>query len=80
MKSGTVSKLVRSFGSMWGRIQPQGETQQLFFNQSSLVDPAHFAAMVEGEAVEFDEESDRANGMHAINVRAATLSGGKVVE
>lgn len=69
MTYGTVSKLVVSFGSSWGRIRPAGESRQVFFNQAALVQPSEFAAMDEGQEVEFEEEDDRANGTHAVKVQ-----------
>ena len=69
MTRGCVSKLVTSYGSTWGRIKPDGEERGVFFNPGALVDPSAYGALVLGEQVEFDEEPDRANGTHALNVR-----------
>ena len=68
MKTGVVVKVVRSFGSEWGRIRPDGELRELFFNRASLAQPADFATMHEGEAVEFAEREDGASGSRAIQV------------
>jgi cold shock CspA family protein len=68
MTHGVIVKLVRSYGSRWGRIQPFGATREVFFNQASLPEDADFAALREGQVVEFDEEPDRANGTHAIRI------------
>lgn len=81
---GKIVKLVRSFGSRWGRIQPTGTSREVFFNQASLPEGTDFEALREGQVVEFEEEADRASGMHAIIVipvdlpkaASAELSGG----
>jgi cold shock CspA family protein len=67
---GSVSKLVSSFGSAWGRLAPEGEAREVFFNPESLLDPSEYDQMVLGHEVEFDEEPDRANGTHAVRVRS----------
>ena len=68
MTTGTVVRLVTSFGSRWGRIRPLGDERELFFNDASLVTPAEFGALAEGEQVSFDEERDLANGTRAVRV------------
>src|SRR5436309_9941841 len=67
---GTVSKLVQTFGSHWGRIRPAGESREVFFNPACLDDPEGFGSLSVGMDVEFLEEMDRANGTHAIHVIA----------
>jgi cold shock CspA family protein len=67
---GTVSKLVHTFGSHWGRIRPSGESRDVFFNPACLDDPEDFDSIVVGQEVEFMEEMDRANGTHAVHVIA----------
>ena len=69
MTLGKVTRLVTSFGSHWGRVRPYGDERELFFNPGSLVKPADFAAIREGQEVEFEEEADQVNGSHAINMR-----------
>jgi cold shock CspA family protein len=69
MSAGTIIKLVTSYGSDWGRIQPEGEERGVFFNAETLVDPTLYADLVVGQEVEFDEEPDRANATHAVRVR-----------
>jgi cold shock CspA family protein len=69
MTIGKITKLVTSYGSTWGRIQPVGETREVFFNPETLVDPSEYAALKVDQEVEFDEEKDRANGTHAVRVR-----------
>jgi cold shock CspA family protein len=71
MTRGSVSKLVTSYGSRWGRIRPDGETREVFFNPETLIDPFQYDQISLGQAVEFEEEPDRANGTHAIRVRRA---------
>ena len=68
MTQGTIVKLVRSYGSSWGRIQPRGSTREIFFNRASLPSDTDFAALTEGQDVDFDEEPDRGNGTHAIRI------------
>jgi cold shock CspA family protein len=68
MGKGTVTRLVRTHGSTWGRIRPQGDSRDLFFNVASLVHPADFTTLMEGNDVEFDEEADQVNGAHAVHV------------
>lgn len=69
MNRGVVSKVVTSFGSLWGRIKPHGEEREIFFNPASLVDPSRFDLMAIGVEVEFDEEPARAEATHAVRVR-----------
>ena len=68
MTQGRISKVVKSFGSQWGRIRPTESSRDVFFNLASLKDPEGFQALKDGQYVEFDEEEDRSNGTHAINV------------
>ena len=69
MEKGSVTKLVRSFGSTWGMIRPVGQAREVFFNQEALVDPSDYANLELGLVVDFEEEQDRANGSHAIQVK-----------
>ena len=68
MTKGKVTKIVNSYGSTWGRVRPESEPREVFFNLTSLVDPADFAGLKEGDAVQFEERPDRANGMHAFQM------------
>ena len=68
MTHGKIVKLVRSYGSRWGRIEPLGTTREVFFNQASLTEGASFDELRDGQVVEFDEERDRANGTHAVRI------------
>ena len=70
--TGKVTKLVRSYGATWGRITPDGETREVFFNAATLIERSDYDALALGQAVEFDEEPDRANGSHAVRVRLLT--------
>ena len=65
MTQGAVTKVVISFGSTWGRIRPQEDSREIFFNLASLAEPSDFAAIKVGQAVQFDERSDQVNGSHA---------------
>ena len=69
MTTGKVTKLVTSYGSVWGRITPDGQVRSIFFNSSTLEDHGDFTDMTLDREVEFEEESDRANGTHVIRVR-----------
>ena len=76
MTQGSITKLVTSYGSRWGRIQPEGESREIFFNLRAMASGADFMALLVGEAVEFEEHSDFVNGSHAEHVApVATLSG-----
>jgi hypothetical protein len=76
MSRGSIAKLVRSYGSEWGRIRARDGAREVFFNLASMSDPDAFHALKVGEYVDFDEANDRANGTRAVNVvlsgRAAT--------
>src|SRR2546423_14610266 len=67
---GTVSKLVQTFGSHWGRIRPAGESREEFFNPACLHDPEGFGTISVGKDDEFLEEMDRPNGNYAIHRNA----------
>jgi cold shock CspA family protein len=69
MSRGTVSKVVRSFGARWGRVRPDGEPREVFFNASMFVDVSDYERIAVGQRVEYDEEADRANGSRAIRIR-----------
>ena len=73
MTAGKVTKLVRTFGSTWGRIQPDGETREVFFNAASLVVASGYADLEIGQEVEFEEERDLANGTRAIHILTAAV-------
>lgn len=68
MTQGCVTKLVTSFGSRWGRIQPEGDTREIFFNAAFLEGVTDFLSLGMGQAVEFDERADRVNGSRAVHV------------
>lgn len=71
MTKGTITKLVRTHGSSWGRIRPEGSSRDVFFNLASLSQPADFLELEEGQNVEFEEEHDRVNGTHALRMAGA---------
>lgn len=68
--TGTISRLVSSFGSAWGQITPTDEARTVFFNTASLLRSAEFPGLFLGQDVQFDEERDLANGTHAVRLRA----------
>jgi cold shock CspA family protein len=72
MTQGSITKLVTTFGSKWGRIQPQGDAREIFFNVTSLEEAGDFSAMALGQTVEFDECVDQVNGSHAEHVVLTT--------
>ena len=74
MVSGSIVKIVDTFGSQWGHVRPAREPRQLFFNVDSLVEGVDFSTLAVGDSVEFDQEPDRANGLRAIHMRR--LEGG----
>jgi cold shock CspA family protein len=69
MTTGSVTKLISSYGPIWGRIRPDGQAREVFFNRRTLIDPSEYDQLILGEEVEFEEEPDRANGTHAVRVR-----------
>ena len=77
MTIGKVTKLVRTFGSTWGRVRPDRGSREVFFNLTSLINPADFASLAEGDTVEFEEEPERADSTHAIRMRVITLPRGE---
>lgn len=62
---------MRTFGSQWGRIRPDGDSRDLFFNAASLEEPSEFPSLAVGQSVEFDELPDQVNGGHAVHVVVA---------
>ncbi len=68
MTRGSVTKLVTTFGSNWGRIRGDSASKDIFFNTASLEEPAEFSSLKVGLAVDFDELPDFINGSHAENV------------
>jgi len=65
---GSITKLVTSFGSRWGRIQPAGRAAEVFFNAASMQEDTDFRSLRLGGAVEFDARTDQVNGTYAENL------------
>ena len=65
MTSGVVTKIVRSFGSEWGRVRTASTGVDCFFNRTSMVHPNDFEALQLGQEVTFDSEPDKVNGSRA---------------
>ena len=65
---GIVTRVIKSHGSAWGSIRPEGVSREAFFNLASLVRPADLSAMEQGQEVEFEEEADPVNGTRAVQV------------
>ena len=84
--TGSISRIVNSYGSKWGHVRPDREPRQVFFNADSLVEGIDFSSLALEDRVEFDEEADRANGLRAIRMRrvaaapVATPAGEAVVQ
>ena len=68
LTQGAITKLVTSYGSRWGRIRPEGESREIFFNVKALDGGSDFLALLVGEIVEFEEQVDFVNGSHAEHV------------
>ena len=68
MFRGSITKLVTTFGSNWGRIRRDDGPGEIFFNAASLEDPSKFSELEVGHTVEFDEQPDYVNGSHAEHV------------
>ena len=79
MTRGSVTKLVTSFGSRWGLIQPEGGSREVFFNVNALDGELDFLSLSLGQAVSFEEHSDHVNGSHAEHVSLAPASASPVV-
>jgi hypothetical protein len=77
MSRGSIAKIVRSYGSEWGRIRPRDGARELFFNVASMKDPDAFYSRQVGEYVDFDEENDRVNGTRAVRVVLKSRSPGE---
>ena len=67
MNTGTVTKIVRSYGASWGRIAVEGG-QLTFFNESSFADPDDFERLQEGAAVSFKLTDDPVKGSRAVAI------------
>ena len=65
MTSGVVTKIVRAFGSEWGRVRTAQSGIDCFFNKASMLHPADFEALKLGQEVTFDSAPDMVNGSRA---------------
>ncbi len=68
MTRGSVTKLVNTFGSTWGRIRKNGGSGDIFFNAAAVEKLGGFSSLEVGQAVEFEERSDFVNGSHAEHI------------
>ncbi|MHB8378210.1 MAG: cold-shock protein [Dehalococcoidia bacterium] len=68
MATGQIKRLVRDRG--FGFIQPEGETEDIFFHSSAIAG-GMFDQLHEGQNVEFDREPDPRDPKRsrAVNVR-----------
>jgi cold shock CspA family protein len=69
MSRGEITKVVRSFGSTWGRVRHAGAEHESFFNLESMLNKADFANLRVGQEVEFDEAADQRIGTRALRIR-----------
>ena len=76
MTQGSITKLVTSFGSRWGRIKPEGESREIFFGLKALDGGSDFLSLLVGQPVEFEEHPDFVNGSHAEHVVLAAATSG----
>jgi hypothetical protein len=67
LKTGTVTKIVRSYGASWGRIAVTGGPLT-YFNETSFADADDFDALTEGDAVVFELADDPVNGSRAVAI------------
>ena len=74
MKQGSITKIVKTFGSRWGKIRPLGDPREIFFNAASFDEAVDFASLEVGQDVEFVERADHATGSYAWHVVVATAS------
>ena len=72
MKTGTVTKIVRSYGASWGRIAVAGGPLT-YFNETSFADPEAFDELTEGAAVVFELADDPVNGSRAVAITLAPV-------
>ena len=68
MGRGSITKLVKTFGSRWGRIRPLDDSREIFFNAASFDEAVDFASLHVGQDVEFAERPDQANGSYAEHI------------
>jgi len=76
MTRGSITKLVSSYGTKWGRITPDKEMREIFFDPRALDDPSIYEALFLGQQVDYEEEPERVNGSHATHVRTRLGAGG----
>ena len=69
MSRGEITKVVRSFGSTWGRVRHAETEHESFFNLESMLNKADFANLRVGQEVEFDEAADQRIGTRALRIR-----------
>ena len=67
LKTGTVTKIVRSYGASWGRIAVT-DGPLTYFNETSFADSEAFDALTEGDAVAFELADDPVNGSRAVAI------------
>jgi cold shock CspA family protein len=68
MSSGVVTKIVRAFGSEWGRVRTAQTGIDCFFNKASMLHPGEFETLSLGQEVTFDSEPDMVNGFRAAHL------------
>ena len=73
MATGSITKLVQTFGSYWGWIDADPDAHRIFFNTESLSDVTTFDRLVVGQAVTFEEKIDHVTGGHATHLAIASI-------
>ena len=71
---GTITRLVTSHGSHWGKLQPAQASRSVFFNIASMSKPADFDSLEVGDVVSFQEVPDHVNGSHAVQLTPTTVT------
>lgn len=65
---GSVTRLVNTHGSSWGKLEPADGSRSIFFNLHSLQERDDFQKLEVGSQVSFQEVTDQVNGSHAVNM------------
>jgi hypothetical protein len=62
---GTITRLVRSHGPLWGNVRLQGTDRDIFFTGESLAHQEDLARLSEGNEVWFEERDTGNDGVYA---------------
>ena len=80
MTKGSITKLVSNYGSKWGRITPDSDLREIFFDPRALEHPSVYEVLYLGQTVDFEEEPERVNGSHAVRVRTRLDAAGEGIQ